>query len=463
MSEVIKYWDGNLILQHIGKELNWLFDYLDKNKKESIFFIDIGGNVGKFYDEVSKKYSIEKCIIVEPSKVLFDYMVNKFESTNSVELHNFAISDKNGDFQFHDSASMVIDYFEKEEINNSINLGLSKLSHDIPGDTKCYSMDFFLREINTINPKDIDFIKIDTENSDLQIIKSMTNFFVENEIQPLILFENNYHNSISQEEATNIINNFCDLCGYEKIDLSIPGDNILIPTKKIKKNKLGEVYKILQNFKIDKKFWRYQNLTGEDYDIRRSKPAPYIKTAIEIAKALNLKNVVEIGSSRYSVTDPCLKYFDLSNNAFLSPPCCCDGHGGFFWSRAGFEVYTVDIDENCKNGVLWSYGNLNIPVPENLHVEIPRDGIEFLKSFDKKIDVLFLDGWDIGTPEYAERHLESYLAAEDKLSPTHLILIDDTDYITQDGGKDKLLSPYLLDKGYIPLFNGRQTLYMKYE
>lgn len=227
--------------------------------------------------------------------------------------------------------------------------------------------------------------------------------------------------------------------------------------------KLREIYKIIHDFKIDKKFWRYQNLTGEDYDIRRSKPAPYLKTAIEIANTLNLKTVVEIGSSRYSVTEPCLKYFDLSNNAFLSPPCCCDGHGGFFWTRAGFDVHTVDIDEHCKNGVLWCYSNLNIEVPENLHIEIPRDGIEFLTNFDKKIDVLFLDGWDIGTHEYAEKHLEAYLAAEDKLSSTHLILIDDTDYITPNGGKDKLLSPFLIDKDYIPLFNGRQTLYMKYE
>lgn len=228
-------------------------------------------------------------------------------------------------------------------------------------------------------------------------------------------------------------------------------------------NKLKEINKIIHDFKIDKKFWRYENLTGEDYDIRRSKPAPYLKTAIQISQVLGLVNVVEIGSSRYSVTDPCLKYFDLSTNAFLSPPCCCDGHGGFFWTRAGFNVYTVDIDENCKNGVLWSYSNLNIPVPDNLHIEIPRDGIEFLQNFDRKIDVLFLDGWDIGTSEYAEKHLEAFLAAENKLSPTHLILIDDTDYITQNGGKDKLLSPILIEKGYTLLFNGRQTLYMKYE
>lgn len=226
-------------------------------------------------------------------------------------------------------------------------------------------------------------------------------------------------------------------------------------------NNIQQIFEIIHNFKIDKKFWYHHNLSGDDYDNKRSKPTPYIKTAISIAKLLNLKTIVEIGSTRFAVTDKCLNYFDFSNNAFISPPCCCDGHGGFFWSREGFDVHTVDIDENCKNGVLWSYENIKLEVPKNLYMHIPKDGIDFLKEFDKNIDVLYLDGWDVGTQNYAEKHLEAFLAAENKLSPIHLILIDDTDYITEDGGKDKLLSPFLLQKKYLPLFNGRQTLFAK--
>jgi hypothetical protein len=225
---------------------------------------------------------------------------------------------------------------------------------------------------------------------------------------------------------------------------------------------MKEIYKIIHNFKIDKKFWTYDNLTGDDYDFKRSKPAPYIKVTIEIAKLLNLSVVVEIGSTRFAVTQKCIDYYNEENNAYLSPPCCCDGHGGFFWTEAGFEVYTIDIDTNCLNGINWSYSNLNRTLPNNLNINIPKDGIEFLTEFNKKIDVLFLDGWDKGTPQYAEKHLEAYLAAKDKLSDTHLILIDDTDYLTSDGGKDNLLSPFLLEHDYIPLFNGRQTLFLKW-
>jgi len=224
---------------------------------------------------------------------------------------------------------------------------------------------------------------------------------------------------------------------------------------------INQIQNALLNFKIDKKYWDYDSLTGEDYDIRRSKPAPFIKKTIEIAKILNLKTVVEIGSTRLSSSQKCINYFDSPNiDPFLSPPCCCDGHATFFWTREGFDVYTVDIDDNCINGVNWCYSNIGLEKPDNLHINIPVDGIDFLANFDKQIDILYLDGWDKGTPNFAENHLEAFKAAQNKLSNIHLVLVDDTDFNTPDGGKDRLLSPYLIENGYSLLFNGRQTLFL---
>lgn len=223
-----------------------------------------------------------------------------------------------------------------------------------------------------------------------------------------------------------------------------------------------KIQHVLYNLKIDKKYWKYDNLTGEDYDKYRSKPAPFIKATIQIAKLLNLKTVVEIGSTRLSSSQKCIDYFDSSTlDAFTSPPCCCDGHATFFFAREGFEVYTVDINEHCINGVNWCYSNIGInSIPHNLHIHIPEDGISFLKNFHSEIDILYLDGWDKGTPNFAENHLEAFVTAQDKLSKTHLITIDDTDFITNDGGKDKILSPFLIEQGYTMLFNGRQTLFI---
>jgi hypothetical protein len=53
------------------------------------------------------------------------------------------------------------------------------------------------------------------------------------------------------------------------------------------------------------------------------------------------------------------------------------------------------------------------------------------------------------------------MVAKDKLSDIHLISIDDTDFDTDLGGKDKLLTPYLLENGYVKVLWGRQTVYVK--
>lgn len=224
-------------------------------------------------------------------------------------------------------------------------------------------------------------------------------------------------------------------------------------------NTMKEIYKLISNFKIDKKYWGYTNLSSEDYS-NRSKPGPYVKLTIKIAKMLGLKNVVEIGSTRFAVSNKCIEYYNKDNEPFDSPPCCTDGHCGFFFGEEGFKVNTVDIDTNCETQIRWSYNNLGRELPDNIKINIPKDGIEFLNEFEERIDVLFLDGWDVGTLDYGEKHLEAFLAAENKLSDVHLILIDDTDFSISNGGKDHLLTPFLIDKGYIQLFNGRQTLFL---
>ena len=221
-----------------------------------------------------------------------------------------------------------------------------------------------------------------------------------------------------------------------------------------------QIFKEVYDFKIDKKFWDFTNLTGPQHDTERSKPTPYLKKTISIAKLLGLNTVVEIGSTRIAAANKCLVYYDDCSNAFVSPPCCNDGHSTIFWALEGFNTHTVDIDEHCIRALNYSFGNIKQEMPDNLHLHIPKDGIEFLEEFDGTIDVLFLDGWDVGRHKYREKHLEAYLTAKNKLADTHLILIDDTDFRIQDGGKDALLTPKLIEDGYFMLFNGRQTLFI---
>jgi hypothetical protein len=223
-----------------------------------------------------------------------------------------------------------------------------------------------------------------------------------------------------------------------------------------------QILKLCNDFKIDCIYWDHNRLTHEENSLRNY-PAPWIQKTNEILKLMGAKTVVEIGSTRYAIVPKCIEYYKDSYRMkpCEAPACCQDGHSTYFWANEGYETYTVDIDEKCKDNLINQYNNhLHIQVPENLKICIPQDGIEFLKNFNKPIDFLFLDGWNVGEHRYAEFHLEAFQAAQNKLAPLHLISVDDCDFKTSEGGKDKLLTPFLLDNGYIKILWGRQNLFL---
>lgn len=99
------------------------------------------------------------------------------------------------------------------------------------------------------------------------------------------------------------------------------------------------------------------------------------------------------------------------------------------------------------------------------------DAIDFAeKKPMAQYDLIYLDAWDVDWPECAEKHLEFYKTAKDRINEKCLILIDDTDLYYNHykreyfpdpeclSGKGKLLIPELLKDGYEIVFKGRQTL-----
>ena len=60
MKDLIKIWDDELIERNIGIEINYLKDYFDPKNLTELSYIDIGANVGKFYDVLSRDYSIKQ-------------------------------------------------------------------------------------------------------------------------------------------------------------------------------------------------------------------------------------------------------------------------------------------------------------------------------------------------------------------------------------------------------------------
>lgn len=88
------------------------------------------------------------------------------------------------------------------------------------------------------------------------------------------------------------------------------------------------------------------------------------------------------------------------------------------------------------------------------------DGIDFLQSYKKPIDFLYLDAWDYyGETEKisGEKHLQAFMAAN--LAAGALVLIDDVLDIDTYKGKGELLIPELYRRGYTCLYKGYQFLF----
>ena len=195
---------------------------------------------------------------------------------------------------------------------------------------------------------------------------------------------------------------------------------------------------------------------------RRDKPLKSLNKALELFRELEGELIVEIGSQRLECSD-----IDEEKD------CCIDGHSSELFAREGVDFITCDIDPQairCLHDILESKNLLDNCALFN------HDGIDFLNryQFQKKIDLLYLDAWDVtpGQP-YAERHLTAYHAALPNLNDKHIVLIDDTDIIWDNeygftinnqarAGKGELLVPVLLERGYTLKFEGRQACFTNY-
>lgn len=195
---------------------------------------------------------------------------------------------------------------------------------------------------------------------------------------------------------------------------------------------------------------------------RRDKPAKSLNRVLEEFRAIGGELIVEIGSQRTECSD-----IDVEKD------CCIDGHSSELFASEGVDFFTCDIDPVASKLLHEILTAKNLT--DNCSIW-NGDGITFLNQcqFPKKIDLLYLDAWDVipGEP-YAQNHLTAYHAAEPNLNEKHIILIDDTDIAwcntygfsinnKAHAGKGELLIPVLLEKGYKLRWDGRQTCLTNY-
>lgn len=193
---------------------------------------------------------------------------------------------------------------------------------------------------------------------------------------------------------------------------------------------------------------------------KRQRPKPYIDMALGILFKQKMVSefdldILEIGSMRSEL----IHYVDNTEYE-----CCNDGHSTYLLARTGWKVISVDIDpdhiKTSKNACRY-FQNIDF---------FCEDAMLTPARISGTLGLLFLDAWDLDTPNSAENHLIFYQKIKERIENKPMILIDDTDlyydmdkreYFFDDqylSGKGKLIIPELLKNGYEIIFKGRQTL-----
>ena len=211
-----------------------LFDYsyqkkwikfLKKNKYNNFkLLIDVGAHKGESIKLFSKNFIIKKIISFEASPINFEYLKKKIKdnkqgyNNTEIVLENTALGaeEKIIEFnQFNESSSSTIKEIDKESkyykrkfrlinfLNNKetyqkIKIKISKLKDYI--------------EINNI--KKIDFMKIDTEGYELEILLGLESKI---KLVDIIMFEHHYDNMIKKGYTFEDINKLLIKNNFNKI------------------------------------------------------------------------------------------------------------------------------------------------------------------------------------------------------------------------------------------------------
>jgi hypothetical protein len=188
----------------------------------------------------------------------------------------------------------------------------------------------------------------------------------------------------------------------------------------------------------------------------------------------DMKTMVELGTSR-SFVDGRFPGCNLNDTSYWQPnnPSVWDWSAGCFTkvaatvfeNKSDFDFYTVDIDLNHIQRCQRMNEN------SNKIKYVVSSSEEFLSSFDKKIDMLYLDTGDMTPIEYtAQLHLREakIIVERDLMSNNGIILIDDirsvVPYEQHQGielGKGYLSIPYFLQNGFKLIMDEYQTILVK--
>ena len=221
----------------IQKIILWglsLFDYsyqkkwikfLKKNKYNDFkILIDIGAHRGESIKLFSKNFTIKKIISFEASPINFEFLKKKIDenkqeyNNTEIVLENIALGAENKiiEFnQFNESSSSTIKDINKESKYYKRKFRLINFLNNKKTFQKIKIKVSKLKDyIEKNNIKKIDFIKIDTEGYEFEILLGLENKI---KLVDIIMFEHHYDNMIKKGYTFENINKLLIKNNFNKI------------------------------------------------------------------------------------------------------------------------------------------------------------------------------------------------------------------------------------------------------
>lgn len=192
--------------------LKKIYDHAKCQVKSGDVVLDVGANIGFFtyyclYKNAKFVYSIE------PNSNLSNVIKNR--KLENVQVDNVALSDSNGRENFYISNTGISSCFEKFN-DNIAKLGDSYIRGDerfeLTSVNKVSVMDYIY--INKIDK--IDFLKLDCEGAEYSIINSLSEDFLKNNVDRLLIEYHFITNSVYLSKYNKLVEKIKN-CGF-KID-----------------------------------------------------------------------------------------------------------------------------------------------------------------------------------------------------------------------------------------------------
>lgn len=151
--------------------------YLKKLNNKTIKIIDIGANRGQsieFFLELNVSAKIES---FEPNKDLYILLKNKYENNSNIKLHNYGVSNFNGELLFNENVLNETSSFEKLNSNskylkfkaNILGVSLEDIVSNKYKVKVVKLVDFLKSKTNII----FDVLKIDVEGHELKVLQGL--------------------------------------------------------------------------------------------------------------------------------------------------------------------------------------------------------------------------------------------------------------------------------------------------